>query len=305
MKGRFLKLIIFSTCILWDIRGFSQFKLGFTGGVINSRNSLTSSEYSVQNIDIIYQFTNFLPSGAPAAGLNPFYTTNYANLSSRFSGYGGLVFDLKLAPDLSIRAKLLVESKGWKETAKINGYDLQFQGGPGSADEISQDEVFKLTYLTLPLNLLFYAPIGKVRLFFGAGFYFGYGLTGHYKVHFNQASIYNYNANYVNTGYIPATNPQYYTFADSVAEISFYNDTLHRSAVYHANTFDIGLSAGIGLEFRNGLFIDLSYENGLSTVLLDRYGYKNYGTGKFEEIFPNRNRSLSLGLGLFLNKIIK
>src|SRR6516164_6155661 len=79
-----------------------QFRYGFIGGLVNSWNSLKTSYYSESNLYIIYHYYGYPPETSPQ--LNPFATQINSTLSSKFSGFGGMVFDLKIARDLSIQS---------------------------------------------------------------------------------------------------------------------------------------------------------------------------------------------------------
>ncbi|PWT72112.1 MAG: hypothetical protein C5B59_16605 [Bacteroidetes bacterium] len=257
----------------------AQFRYGVEGGGIYSFNSIKteSSVYTYQDIILV--------SPSVGSGGLSYGSRTYLNgtLHGKYSYYAGVTFDYKLNPGLSLRSKVLLENKGWQEDFKKNGTWLPdippFQFN--RSDSVSGKEWFKLSYITVPLNLIFYAPFKKTQLFFGAGCYFGFGVIGKYKVNISQTT--------------------FPSIRDSIGEIAFSVDTaLYRSAIYHAYHFDFGLNVCAGIELRNGIFFTINYSNGIKDVIFDRYGYKDIKTGQFLVTLPNRNRAFTIGVGYFL-----
>jgi hypothetical protein len=285
------KGIIFFSLVVYQSFLFAQFRYGFTGGALNSSNSIKSSYFSETDFDIIYR-TNL----GGITSFPPLSEKVHESLSSKYSFYAGMAFELMLNKSLALRSKFLLDNKGWRERAYTKGSDALYVNA-GYGDSVSQHGTFNLSYLSFPFNLIFYAHLKSARVFFGPGLYLSYGLFGHFKVHFDYSNIHYFIFNSNST--FP-TGIDSLKLSDSTGEISFHNNKLNRSAVFHANEFDYGLTFETGIEFRNGFFIDLNYTNGLRTVIVDHYGYQNYLTQKFDVVFPNRNRTFNLGVGFFI-----
>jgi len=259
----------------------AQFRYGLTAGGIQSHISI-SSEYAK------YTYRDIILISLPVSVTNQVgyadRTTESGSTQSITSWYGGYVFDYFLSSGFAIRWSLLLENKGWKGSFQKEGVwqDPQ-QYNNWRTDSVGGTEQFSLHYLSLPVNLLFFAPLKKIKIYFGAGGYIAYGIMGRYTANFAYSTFPN--------------------VKDSIAEIVFNtNSDKYKGAAYHANTFDWGLTASAGIEFRNGLFVNFSYSNGLRDVLIDRYGFEDINTGKYSPILPNRNRAVCVGIGYFISK---
>jgi hypothetical protein len=277
-----MKALIFSIgCAFLCKASTAQFRYGVIAGGTASYNSVSSE-------NTVYSYLDIIVVAPPSvAGMSGYGDRTYltGTTHDRYSYHAGLVFDYKLSRGFSIRSKLLLDNLGWKEDFSERGglSPFSYAWPTPRADSVAGRELFKLTYLSLPINFIFSAPLKYIQLYFGAGAYVGYGVIGHYKVNFSENTF---------PGLI----------RDSISEITFSSDSLHHSAAFHAYSPDLGLSLTGGLEFRSGLFIDFSFNDGLKNVLKDRYGYIDHlsGTGKYTIIYPNRNRAFKLGIGYFL-----
>jgi hypothetical protein len=258
----------------------AQFRYGLTAGGIQSHISISSESAN-------YTYRDIILISYPVSVTNQAGYTDRSSVSgstqSASSWYGGYVFDYFLSSGFAVRWSLLLENKGWKGNFKKSGdwHDPQVYNSVRQ-DSVGGTERFSLHYLSLPINLLFFAPLKKLKIYFGAGGYIAYGIVGHYTANIAYSSF-----------------PE---VKDSVAEIAFNTDIDKHKGAYHANAFDWGLSASAGIEFRNGLFINFNYSNGLRDVLINRYGFEDLSTGKFSFILPNRNRAVSIGVGYFISK---
>jgi Outer membrane protein beta-barrel domain len=274
-----MKKIIFISLFIFLVRhSNAQVRVGITGGATISTNSFKSETFSTRNYDFIYYYP---PDNAFTDNANTF---SKGEIHSRFSYNLGLVADFQIARSIVLRSQLLIANMGWVEKVNSTGtYAGSAQFPAGRKDSVSENDKFLLTYLQLPLLVIFKAPLRTFQLFFGAGGYIGYGLTGHYSVNILSTSI-----------------PE---ITDSIVEISFKDGNKYRAAKYHANSIDYGLMVTAGAEFRNNMFVELNYAIGLNNVLTDRYGIfgvKGELNGiSSDPVFSNKNRSFNINLGYF------
>jgi len=153
---------------------------------------------------------------------------NFSSFTTKISGSketsnllasvsGGVYVNVPLAPKFYLQPALLFEQKGGKKS---------YGGGP---DEIKYDELFRLNYLTLPVNFTFAPAVGTGQWMVGIGPYFGYGLSG------------------THSG----------SFADSL--ISFSHDPFSGDL----KRFDAGLNVLIGYQLASGINFGVQSELGL------------------------------------------
>jgi hypothetical protein len=116
-----------------------------------------------------------------------------------------------------------------------------------------------MTYLELPLRLMYRIPVGYDDLFFGGGVYGAVGLRGTYKVTVNTPALH-----------------------DLDGDIQF--DDPDATSGLHMKALDVGFTAGASYQFSFGLVLHLNYEEGLVNIAPD-------GEGSI------RNQDLSLGIG--------
>jgi hypothetical protein len=106
--------------------------------------------------------------------------------AGKFSGFGGLVYDLKVTNAFSIKSKLLFVSKGWVEKndyrldtvfylSEGNPLFLPYRNIPN--EHTKSQQIYNFYYVELPINFTFYAPVRKSLLFIGIGPYISAALS--------------------------------------------------------------------------------------------------------------------------------
>lgn len=165
----------------------------------------------------------------------------------------GLNAMIPIAPDFFFQPGLLFSAKG----ARKKIIEL-----PIKADDNSVMTNIRLSYLEVPLNLLFRPQLGDGHILLGFGPYMAYGITG--KVKTKGGSL---------------TNEMKVKFKNSV----MLNDP---STYAYYRTLDAGANIFAGYELYSGIFIQLNVQLGLLKVnpsyeLLsnDKTSYKNTGFG--------------------------
>jgi len=193
-----------------------------------------------------------------------YYSSN-ATTRNSWTYYGGLMAAFKVSNALEFRTKLLANSKSWKERAvyKISSS----AAGSNPKDSTASQRTYRISYLELPMNLIFLSPLGKSKILFGVGPYISYALGGKFKMDIEHTIMAN--------------------STDSLAFINFTSEEI-RGTAYKGNRFDFGASIVAGIELRNGVVFDLNYTVGTKDILQDRYF-----------VFPNRWRVFTVGIGYF------
>jgi hypothetical protein len=154
---------------------------------------------------------------------------NFSSVTTKLSGSketsnlltsvsGGVYVNIPLAPEFYLQPALLFEQKGGK---KVFGSQ--------------SDELFRLNYLTLPMNFTFAPAVGTGQWLVGIGPYFGYGLSGTHSA----------------------------SFADSL--FTFSHDPF--SGNNGLKRFDAGLSVLIGYQLASGVNLGVQSELGLVNLL--------------------------------------
>jgi hypothetical protein len=157
-------------------------------------------------------------------------------LSPGFHGGGNVI--LPILPDLYFQPGLLFSVKGAKQS-------------------IITDDITKttsLSYIELPLNVLYRPQLGDGHILLGLGPYGGYGIFGKERV---------------KTGTLTTELPVKY-LVDASEEPTTY--------VYYRG-LDAGANIFFGYEFYNGIFLQLNGQMGLLKVNSD-YGLPNDKTSK-------------------------
>ena len=155
---------------------------------------------------------------------------------------GGFSFQYNFPKIFSIRTNVAFERKG-------SEYNNMFYYTNQNGDTIGSEKVIAYVhfdYLTLPL--LFRASFGKkIKYFFNTGFFFGYLVK---QININEA-----------TQYLPANTI----------------DNISRD-----KRFDIGVSAGLGLEIpiKDKIFITFEVRNNLGLYNVSKVPVSNDGTIK-------------------------
>jgi opacity protein-like surface antigen len=169
-------------------------------------------------------------------------------LKSDLSFYIGGLADIPVSDMFSVQAGLTLSGKG----AKIDG-KMEDEDGNNISLAIKQS----LMYLEVPVNAVVNIPAGDGKIFFGAGPYFGYAISGKSKV---KGSL--------------TVDGQ--TASDSQSEDLDFDSDYKR--------VDYGVNALAGYQLGNGLNIHAGYGLGLANIIRSDEG----------EI---KNRVFSVGLG--------
>lgn len=135
----------------------------------------------------------------------------------------GFFADAPLGGNFSIQPGLYYTGKGGK---------TDFEAGPRKA---------KLTYLHLPLNVVYSVPISTGKFFFGAGPYGAYGLSAKIEIE-----------------------------GQATEKFKFGNDD--NSDIKRT---DFGATGLIGFNFTNGLLLKANYDLGLTNILPNNNGGHN------------------------------
>jgi hypothetical protein len=140
--------------------------------------------------------------------------------------HAGVNLMIPIAPDFNFQPGLLFSGKGAK------------------ADEGTMDATIKLSYIELPLNLLYRAQLGEGFVMIGFGPYVGYGIGG--KVKFEGAEI----------------------------DVKFKNEVSSSDPdnVAYFKGFDAGANIFVGYEMSSGLFLQLNSQLGLLNINSDYAG---------------------------------
>lgn len=163
---------------------------------------------------------------------------------------GGVVVDVSISPHFSIQPSFLYSAKGYS----VDFGEFDQNGKPtGKQDQLK----LKVNYVEIPFLALYKTELGKgFRFFAGVGPYLGIGIDG--KATSNAKN-----------------------YEDQ--PISFNKEGL-RALNYER--FDYGLSAAVGLEYRN-FMLGLNYNSGLRNVLIST---------------KSHNRTLGLTAGYLFGK---
>lgn len=159
--------------------------------------------------------------------------------------HASLIADIHLVKRFYLQPQVLISKKG----AKMEG--TRSQGIMYHEISLKAD----LTYLELPVNLLYKIPAGKGKLAVGAGVYCARGLSGKYDDH----------------GSTVATDGSGSTGFRGKGEIRFEKEAPAHPQEYQVyKNYDQGLNFIAGYEFKNGLIFNINYSLGLT----DAYTYE-------------------------------
>lgn len=141
--------------------------------------------------------------------------------------HGGVIVDIPLDDQLSLQPGLFFSQKG----AKLNGGDTDSAGHFGTAS-------FRISYLELPVNLVYKYQVGTGKLFAGIGVYAAYGVGGKVKATQGNVSV--------------------------SVPVKFKGDAdgSDMTTVY-VKPFDAGANFMIGYELKMGLLFSVNYSLGL------------------------------------------
>jgi hypothetical protein len=245
-------LLLVALLSAFSMSSIAQLNISVLAGVNNSKISLT-------NFKSVYTYSLTEIS------------TNY-QIKSAYSFFGGMKVDVDLTNNLSISSGLLIDNSEYSQDLK----QYIFMVGSGTDSTTGTDHV-KLLYLSIPLRLVFFAPLKKSRIYIGVGGYINYGLLGTNEFQLSSTTI------------VPP-------IADSIAAVTFSSNKKITYPIYHANRIDCGLSVTAGIQFRNHFFFEAGFNGGLVSVFKDRYlVLDTYDKAHYN--FINRIRQYFLGFG--------
>lgn len=163
--------------------------------------------------------------------------------------HAGVTADLFVSEGFYLQPGLLYTVKGAKKT----------DGSTKSSQELS--------YIELPLNVLFKPAAGNGRLLLGVGPYAAYGISGKSKLKSGSTAL------------------EFEAKFKSKISAADYATTL-LNAAYFVNPWDFGGNVLVGYEFNNGFNFQLNGQLGLSKinptvegVAADKSKWKNIGFG--------------------------
>ncbi len=162
----------------------------------------------------------------------------------------GVNAEIPIAPDFFFQPGLLFSTKGAKEKTEILGTTITSS--------------IHLSYLELPLNLVYKPLLGNGHLILGFGPYVGYGIAGKAKIEGADNSF--------------------------ESDIDFKNETSIADNNYVIRPLDAGANLFFGYEFANRLSFQLNTQLGLINIQPD-YSGVDMGDAKM----TNTGFGLSLG----------
>ncbi|GAA0558985.1 porin family protein [Chitinophaga japonensis] len=190
--------------------------------------------------------------------------------------HAGIVADIPLAGRFYLQPQLLVSRKG-SYTASHNLDSTIYYLISDASGKV------RMTYLELPVNVLYKFTLGAGKFVAGGGPYIAYGLGGKSK--------------YVHTY---RSNGQTHTFEQKVRfsnEMHSSSETFNKYDYYRP--LDAGLNLIAGYELRNGLFFNINYSLGLTNVSPSDGAFSD---GSFYRYPTAKNSYLGISLGYFLKK---
>ncbi|HEY3369775.1 MAG TPA: porin family protein [Prolixibacteraceae bacterium] len=171
------------------------------------------------------------------------------DMVTRFNA--GVVVEIPVAPEFYFQPGLLYTTKGAKASKDFLGV--------GTSGE------YNLSYIELPLNLLYKPLLGKGHLLLGFGPYVAYGLGGKAKFEIGNVS-----------------EERDIVFANDYTSPSHYGQYFKR--------LDYGGNLFFGYELANGISLQLNTQLGMAKINADNTTYPNDDTS-----FKNTGFGLSLG----------
>jgi len=189
--------------------------------------------------------------------------------------HAGVAADIPLLGRFYLQPQLLVSVKGSHTEGKDQDSSVSF------VSEWSAKG--RLTYLELPVNVLYKQPLGQGKLIVGAGPYIAYGLGGKVRTsgRYQNGETFNVGTE------VRFEHKKQYTFGEP------FQYSYHKP-------FDAGLNFIAGYELSNGLCFQVSYSLGLTNItpsdaMLD--------DGTTEITWGDvKNRYLALSVGYFLRR---
>ncbi|WP_343302991.1 porin family protein [Chitinophaga niabensis] len=152
--------------------------------------------------------------------------------------HAGLVADIHLIKGFYLQPQVLISKKGAKMEQRAYLSFITYIG----------DQKTDLTYLELPVNLVYKMPLGTGKLVAGAGGYCARGISGKFDDRVSQ------------------TTPGNPTYKNEISgKIRFENKIpAQHEPTYFYKKSDHGLNFMAGYEFKNGLIFNASYSMGLT-----------------------------------------
>lgn len=163
----------------------------------------------------------------------------------------GAVVDVPVAPDFYFETGLLYTTKGAKSKDNFLGMNMSAE--------------YNLSYLELPLNLLYKPLLGKGHLLLGFGPYVAYGLGGNSKYVINNVS-----------------SEQKIVYSNEFASVNLYDQEFEH--------LDYGGNLFFGYQMSNGISLQLNTQLGMAKINAKNTTYPNSETS-----FKNTGFGLSLG----------
>jgi hypothetical protein len=180
-----------------------------------------------------------------AGSLSKAFFTKEEGLTTKskpvFAPAGGVVADIPLSGQFSVRPSLGFIQKGVKATAT---------GTDGTVTGIIKSDL-KMNYAELPVLLTFKKQAGNTTLLFGAGPSFGFGLGGKIKT----------------TSYLDNIPDPLLSF-----EANPFKKSDHIEQPF--SRFEFSGAGMLGVELKNGLFFSANYLHGFSNISGDAPDYK-------------------------------
>ena len=164
----------------------------------------------------------------------------------------GVVLGIPIAPDFYFQPGLLFTTKGAKSKDKFLGMDMAVE--------------YNLSYIELPLNLLYKPVLGSGHLLLGFGPYVAYGIGGKAKFTINSN-----------------------TTTEDIVFAKEYQ-SLDPLAWKHFKPLDFGGNLFFGYELSNGLSVQINTQLGMAKINADNTSYPDAKT-----LFKNTGFGLSLG----------
>ena len=183
------------------------------------------------------------------AGLNFASATNTTSAITSF--LAGAFANVGLSKSLWLQPGLYYSGKGYK-----NYENVTYEVG-----RFLRDEKCTLSYLQLPLNLVYHRGIKQGSFFVGAGPFAAVALNGRLKGYIEQ----------------PISNDASITMirTDYNLKIEIGKDHSGRMDDYNASgikRMDFGATALAGFAFNNGLLFNMNYDLGLTNIRSGNYG---------------------------------
>lgn len=163
--------------------------------------------------------------------------------------HAGLNAQIPIAPEFYFQPGVLFSTKGAKDSG--TGYKSQLN----------------LSYLEIPLEFMYKGSIGNGYVMVGIGPYFGFGITGKYKLETNSATL------------------------ESNIEFSKSVDDSSSPDKYYLKSFDAGGNIFAGYEMESGLFFRLNTQLGMVNISPEN----NLTGSKGQAVVKNTGFGLSIG----------